>query len=83
MRKSRKIQIPPHLLRLQLRTHAQRQAAQIGSYGWRPRERDLEDLRKSLKDARAYRTLLRSWRRAGFPTSAIRKLAGRMSASAK
>jgi hypothetical protein len=69
--------IPHHLLIQQLRGHAQRQAQVIGRYGWRPSKRDLQGLRKSLGDARAYRTLARAWRKAGFRVSAIRKFAGR------
>jgi len=73
----RKYRIPQHLLFEQMRVQAARQAQRIGGHGWRPSQRDLQDLRKSLKDARAYRLLAKSWRRAGFRISTIRKFAGR------
>jgi len=60
-----------------LRLHAQRQAQQIASHGWRPHKSDLRDLRESTEDGVAYRTLCRAWRCVGFRTAAIRKLAGR------
>jgi hypothetical protein len=69
--------LPQHLVIEQLRGHARRQAQVIERYGWRPTKRDLQDLRKSLGDARAYRTLARAWRKAGFRASAILKFAGR------
>jgi hypothetical protein len=77
MRRKYQMQIPPHLFREQLRAHAQRQAPRIASWGWRPKNSDLQDLHKSLKDAQAYRTLARAWRQAGFRTTTIRKFAGR------
>jgi hypothetical protein len=61
----------------QLRAHAQRRAPQIAGWGWRPNRDEIRDLMASAKDATAYRTLFRAWRRAGFRTSAIRKFAGR------
>jgi len=77
MKKKYKMEIPPHLTREQLRAHAQRRAPLIASWGWRPDKNEVRDLRESLKDAGAYLTLSRAWRRAGFKTSAIRKFAGR------
>jgi uncharacterized protein (DUF2461 family) len=77
MAKRKRYQIPQHLLIEQMRVYAQRQAQQIGGHGWRPHKDDLRDLRESLKDARAYRVLAKSWRRAGFRISTIRKFAGR------
>jgi len=64
-----------------MRVEAQRRAPQIAGWGWRPSQSDLRDLRESLKDARTYRTLARSWRRAGFRISTIRKFAGRAPAN--
>jgi hypothetical protein len=81
--KRKRYQIPQHLLIEQMRVYAQRQAQQIGGHGWRPRKGDLRDLRESLKDARAYRVLAKSWRRAGFRISTIRKFAGRAPANRK
>jgi len=77
----KKYQLPRHLLVEQMRNHAQRRAPQIATYGWRPSKSDLRDLQESTKDARAYRTLAKSWRRAGFRTSAIMKFAGRAPAN--
>jgi hypothetical protein len=73
----KKYQIPGPVRIDLLRLHAQRQAQQIGRHGWRPHKDDLRDLRESLKDARAYRTLARAWRQVGFKVAAVRKLAGR------
>jgi hypothetical protein len=56
---------------------AKREARRIGSYGWRPTQADLAQLRASTGDAIAYRTTLRAWRAAGFRVRAIKKLAGR------
>jgi hypothetical protein len=78
-----KIQIPSDLGREQLRIHAQTAAHRIASYGWRPRSSDLQTLQTSLQNPQAYRTLARAWRKAGFRTLAIRKLAGRIPASTK
>jgi len=74
MRKSKlRIRATPELLQ----AGAAREAPRIGSHGWRPSAHDLVQLRQSINDAIAYRTLFRSWRKAGFGTRAIRKLAGR------
>ena len=74
MRKRKlRIQVTPELLR----TSAAREAPRIGQYGWRPTQTDLNQLRASTRDAIAYRVLFRSWRRAGFRTRTIKKLAGR------
>jgi hypothetical protein len=81
MRKKYKMQIPPHLLREQLRAHAQRRAPRIATWGWRPGQSDLRDLRESVKDARAYRVFIRAWRSRGFRLSTIRKFAGRAPAN--
>jgi len=56
---------------------ANREARRIGSYGWRPTQEDLAQLRASTGDAIAYRTTVRAWRAAGFRVRAIQKLAGR------
>jgi hypothetical protein len=63
--------------RLALRADARCEAAHVRQYGWRPRKHDLDRLRKSVRDAQAYRTLFRAWRFNGFSTVAIRKLANR------
>src|SRR5262249_14275335 len=55
---------------------ANREARRIGSYGWRPTQHDLAQLRASTGDASAYRATMRAWRAAGFRVRAIRKLAG-------
>jgi hypothetical protein len=60
-----------------LRNLALRQAPYIGQYGWRPSNKELAELRQSTRDAIAYRTLSRSWKKAGFRAATIRKLAGR------
>jgi hypothetical protein len=60
---------------------ANREARRIGTYGWRPTQADLAQLRASAGDAIAYRTTMRAWRKAGFRVRAIRKLAGRMPAN--
>jgi len=77
MKKKYKMQIPPHLLREQLRAHARRRAPRIVSWGWRPGKSDLRDLQESTKDATAYRTFVRAWRQAGFKVRTIQKFAGR------
>ena len=56
---------------------ANREARRIGTYGWRPTQADLAQLRASTGDAVAYRTTMRAWRAAGFRVRAIQKLAGR------
>jgi hypothetical protein len=76
----KKYRIPQHLLIEQMRVHAQRRAPRIATHGWRPSKSDLQDLRKSLKDARTYRVFARAWRQAGFRALAIRKFAGRVPA---
>ena len=74
MRKSKlRIQVTPELLQ----ASAARAAPRIGAYGWRPRPQDLAQLKTSTRDPIAYRTLFRGWRKAGFRTQTIRKLAGR------
>jgi hypothetical protein len=60
-----------------LRAIASRVAPSIGSYGWRPTQADLAQLRASTGDVVAYRTTMRAWRAAGFRVRAIQKLAGR------
>lgn len=75
MRKSNlRIRATPELLR----AGAAREPPRIGTYGWRPRPHDLVQLRQSTDDARAYRTLFRGWRKAGFRTQAVKKRAGRI-----
>jgi hypothetical protein len=56
---------------------ARRGAAEIGRYGWRPEDFEVQRLRRSTKHAPAYRILARAWRRAGFKLAAVRKFAGR------
>jgi hypothetical protein len=56
---------------------AKRAAPRIGSYGWRPTQTDIAQLRDSTGDAAAYKATVRAWRRAGFKVRAIKKLAGR------
>jgi len=56
---------------------ARRAAAEIGRYGWRPKDFEVQRLRLSTKHAPAYRILARAWRRAGFKLAAVRKFAGR------
>ena len=78
MRRSKlRIQVTPELLQ----AGAAREAPRIAAYGWRPSQHDLAQLRTSTRDATAYRTLFRSWRKAGFRTSAIMKFAGRAPAN--
>ena len=83
MARKKQHRIPQYLLIEQMRVHAQRRSPQIAAHGWRPSQSDLRDLRESLKDARAYRVLAKSWRRAGFRISTIRKFAGRAPANRK
>ena len=61
-----------------LRSLARRDAPHIERYGWRPSPQDVAQLRKSRRDAVAYLTLARAWRAAGFPLTAIRRIAGRI-----
>jgi hypothetical protein len=61
-----------------LRDVANRDARRIGSYGWRPTQKDLAELKASTGDAIAYRVAMRSWHRAtGFRMRTLKKLAGR------
>ena len=62
-----------------MRSAALREAQYIGRFGWRPTKRDIQQLRNSRRDARAYLTLARAWRAAGFPLTAIKRIAGRVS----
>jgi hypothetical protein len=71
-RKQLKIPMTPEFVR----SLALRQAPYIGQYGWRPSNKDLAELRQSTRDAIAYRTQGRAWRRAGFKAVTVRKLAG-------
>jgi hypothetical protein len=75
MKKKIRIKITRELLRVE----AKREAPHIHSYGWRPSKRDLAQLRRSTRDALAYRTYARAWHWAGFKVAMIRKLAGRAS----
>jgi hypothetical protein len=83
MARKKQRRIPQHLLFEHMRVQAQRRAPRIVSWGWRPSQGDLRDLRESLKDAHIYRVLAKAWRRAGFRTSAIMRIAGRMPANRK
>ena len=56
---------------------ARRAAAQIVRHGWRPDGREVQRLRHSTRHAPSYLILGRAWQRAGFPLTAVRKLAGR------
>jgi hypothetical protein len=60
-----------------LRRLAARESQYIGRLGWRPSKKDIALLKRSRRDAIAYRALARGWRRAGFRIAAIRRLAGR------
>jgi len=71
-RKFRVLPTPEFLI-----TVAKRAAPRIGSYGWRPTQADIAQLRDSTGDAIAYRATMRAWRKAGFKVRAIKKLAGR------
>jgi hypothetical protein len=75
MKRQRKFRVPPTPEFLCV--VANREARRIGSYGWRPTQADLAQLRASTGDAIAYRTTMRAWRAAGFRVRAIKKLAGR------
>jgi hypothetical protein len=56
---------------------AKRTAPRIGSYGWRPTQADINQLRDSTGSAPAYKATMRAWRRAGLKVHLIKKLAGR------
>jgi hypothetical protein len=76
MKRQRKFQVlsTPEFLHV----IAKRATPRISQFGWRPSQQDLAELRASTGDARAYRAMLRSWRRAtGFKVQTLRKLAGR------
>ena len=61
-----------------LRSLARREAQYIGRCGWRPSRKDIKQLKDSRRDALAYLTLARAWRAAGFPLTAIKRIAGRI-----
>lgn len=61
-----------------LRSAARRDAPYIRQYGWRPSRKDIKALKDSRRDALAYLTLARAWHRAGFPLTAIKRIAGRI-----
>jgi len=61
-----------------LRSLAAREAQYIERHGWRPSPKDIQQLRNSRRDALAYLTLARAWRAAGFPLTAIKRIAGRI-----
>jgi hypothetical protein len=73
MKRNLHIRVTPEFLR----SHARRDASYIGQFGWRPSKHDVANLRTSLRDPIAYRTMLRAWRSAGFRIQAIRRLAKR------
>jgi len=73
-RRKLQIRVTPEFLR----SLASRDAPRIKLYGWHPSRQDIKQLRDSRRDARAYLTLARAWRDAGFPLTAIRRLAGRI-----
>ncbi|HMF29459.1 MAG TPA: hypothetical protein VKE42_11840 [Candidatus Cybelea sp.] len=61
-----------------LRSLARRDAPRIKLYGWRPSRKDIKQLKDSRRDAVAYLTLARAWRAAGFPLTAIKRIARRI-----
>jgi hypothetical protein len=61
-----------------LRSLARREAQYIGRRGWRLSRKDIKQLKDSRHDALAYLTLARAWRAAGFPLTAIKRIAGRI-----
>jgi hypothetical protein len=61
-----------------LRSLARRDAPRIKLHGWRPSRQDIRQLKASRRDALAYLTLARAWRAAGFPLTAIKRIAGRI-----
>jgi hypothetical protein len=73
-RKLLHVQVTPEYLR----NLARRDAPRIKLYGWRPGREDVSRLRASTRDALAYLTLARAWRAAGFPLTAVRRIAGRI-----
>ena len=73
-RKRLQVRVTPEYLR----SLAHREAQYIGRFGWRPSRKDIHQLRGSKRDALAYLTLARAWRSAGFPLTAIKRLAGRI-----
>jgi hypothetical protein len=74
MRRRLQVRITPEFLR----SLARREAQYIGRYGWRPSRKDIRQLKDSRRDARAYLTLVRAWHTAGFPLTAIKRIAGRV-----
>jgi len=72
-RKQLQVRLTPEYLR----SLAHRDAQYIGRYGWRPSRKDIKQLKDSRRDALAYLTLARAWRAAGFPLTAIKRIAGR------
>ena len=72
-RKQLQVRVTPEYLR----SLASREAQYIGKFGWRPSRKDIKQLKDSRRDARAYLTLARAWKRAGFPLAAIKRIAGR------
>jgi hypothetical protein len=61
-----------------LRSLARRDAQRIARCGWRPSGEDIQRLKNSRRDALAFLTLARAWRAAGFPLTAIKRIAGRI-----
>jgi hypothetical protein len=74
MRRKLHVQVTPEYLR----GLARRDAPHIKRYGWRPGREDVSRLRASTRDPLAYLTRARAWRSAGFPLTAIKRLAGRI-----
>jgi len=74
----RRRQLPIRVTPEFARSRARRDASGIGRCGWRPSNADLANLRASTRDARAYLTLARAWRSAGFSLTAIKRIAGRI-----
>jgi hypothetical protein len=74
MKRKLQIRVTPEYLR----SLARRDAQQIARCGWRPSREDIRQLKNSRRDARAYLTLARAWRAAGFPLTAIKRIAGRI-----
>ena len=73
-RKQLQVRVTPEFLR----SLARREAQYIGRFGWRPSRKDIKQLKDSRRDARAYLELARAWKRAGFPLTAIKRIAGRI-----
>jgi hypothetical protein len=61
-----------------LRRLAHRDARDIVRFGWRPEPEHVARLRACTGDAVAYKVMLHAWHAAGFPLTAIKRIAGRI-----